>query len=72
MSVIRVMEDDIVLNGVLFRGNGAIVFFGAIKFEDEVLAPFIAVLDCCYFARVDGISTTSILPVLSNHHGEAH
>ncbi len=66
------VENGIVLHGVLFRGNGAIVFFCTINVEDEVLVPFGAVLDCRYFARVDDISIASIPPVLRNRHGESH
>ena len=72
MFVIGVVEDAIVLYGVLFREKGVIVFFGVIKFEDEVLAPFGAVLDSCYFSHVDGISLAFVPPVLRNHHVEAH
>ncbi len=72
MFMVGVVEDGIVSHGVLFRGKGVIVFFGAIKFKDKVFASFSAILDCHYIARADDISLTSIPLVLRNRHWEPH
>ena len=72
MVMVGVVEDGIILYGVLFRGKGVIAFAGAIKFEDEVLASFSDVLDSCCFSCVDGISLVSIPPVLRNCYGQSH